>query len=313
MAIYNIQGVKKYDEDLEELLDQGLGVSTTILEGRENYDFCGLNFDGLKMNNVVLDGHYFDNCTFRDADLSGCTFKFGHFRDCDFTEAKLSGTQFLNCNMRHTNMSRISMQGGVINNCMMKSVNFWAAHLSHVDFSGSDLRKARFCESNCRHTVWTDTKFTSCDFRSTLLFKTVGIPRWMRGQKEAYDLMPPDHKCISWKLLGESYRGIYRPHMVYEVGKTYDATRGGESPIDATLNPGIALASLDWVLKEWMSTGAKPNWHLFMVEFNAGDVVSDSHTKFTVSKLTVLKEVDLTKYTEELGEEDIETMQVGKV
>ena len=55
--------------------------------------------------------------------------------------------------------------------------------------------------------------------------------------------MPPDYKCISWKLLGENpYRGIYRPHMKYEIGKTYDA---------ANKEP-IALAPLTWVLKEWM-------------------------------------------------------------
>ena len=76
----------------------------------------------------------------------------------------------------------------------------------------------------------------------------------------------------------------YIVHMKYEIGKTYDATRGGKSPIDATKNPGIALAPLTWVLKEWMAMGANPNWHLFMVEFNAGDVVSDSNSKFTVSK-----------------------------
>ena len=122
--------------------------------------------------------------------------------------------------------------------------------------------------------------------------------------------MPPDYKCISWKLLGANYRGIYRPHMVYVEGETYDATRDGKSPIDATKNPGIALAPLDWVLREWTANGANVNWKLFMVEFAAGDVVSDSHNKFTVSKMKILKEIDLQQFADMLNDGNIETLQV---
>jgi len=308
--IYNLEGVKIYDETLVELLEGGKGVDADILTGRDNPDFLNLDFDNLVMHDKVIKDVYFDNCSFRDADLSGCIFEFGHLRDADFTGAKLKGTQFINCNMRHANMSHVNMSGGVIKDCMMRSVNFYGARLQYVDFSGSDCRKSDFRDINGRGTVWTGARFTNCDWRSALLHKTTGIPRFMRSQKEAYDQMPPDYKCISWKLLGEGKRGIYRPHMVYEVGKIYDATRGGASPIDATKNPGIALAPLTWVLKEWMALGAKPNWHLFMVEFNAGDVVSDSNSKFTVTKLKVLKEVDLNKYINIIDDGNTETLQV---
>ena len=310
MAIYNIAGVKKYDEDLETLLDEGLGTSAEILVGRENYDFRGLCFDDIKLNDRVLNGHYFDECTFRGADLSGCIFTFGHLRECDFTGANLQGVQFLNCNMRHSIFSWANLQGAEIKECMMRSVNFRGANLTFVDFEGSDLRCSDFREANCRQSKWHGSRFVNCDWRATILDKTNGIPRWMKNQKEAYDLMPANHKCISWKLLGQSYRGIYRPHIVYEVGKTYDATRGGKSPIDATTNPGIALAPLSWCLQEWMTHGASARWHLMMVEFNAGDVVSDSIYKFTVSKLKVLEEIDLMKYVDDVGEGNIETLQV---
>tara|TARA_B100000900_G_scaffold215046_1_gene182133 strand:+ start:120 stop:1055 length:936 start_codon:yes stop_codon:yes gene_type:complete len=309
-VIYNLEGVKVYDETLEQLLDAGMGVDADILTGRDNPDFLNLNFDGIVMRDRVMDGIYLDHCSFRDADLSGCVFKFGHIRDTDFTGARLKGVQFINCNMRHANLSHVWMSGGRILDSMMRSVNFYSAKLQFVDFTGSDCRKADFREINGRGTIWTGARFTNCDFRSAQFHKTTGLPNWMNKQKEAYDNMPPDYKCISWKLLGENYRGIYRPHMKYEIGKTYDATRGGKSPIDATKNPGIALAPLTWVLKEWMAMGANPNWHLFMVEFNAGDVVSDSNSKFTVSKMKILKEIDLMKYVNQLDDGNIETLQV---
>ena len=56
--------------------------------------------------------------------------------------------------------------------------------------------------------------------------------------------------------------------------------------------------------------GANPNWHLFMVEFNAGDVISDSNSKFTVSKMKILREIDLMKYVNQLDDGNIETLQV---
>ena len=47
-----------------------------------------------------------------------------------------------------------------------------------------------------------------------------------------------------------------------------------------------------------------------MVEFNAGDVVSDSNSKFTVSKMKILREIDLMKYVNQLDDGNIETLQV---
>ena len=153
--IYNLEGVKVYDETLEQLLDAGMGVDADILTGRDNPDFLNLNFDGIVMRDRVMDGIYLDHCSFRDADLSGCVFKFGHIRDTDFTGARLKGVQFINCNMRHANLSHVWMSGGRILDSMMRSVNFYSAKLQFVDFTGSDPRKADFREINGRGTIWT--------------------------------------------------------------------------------------------------------------------------------------------------------------
>ena len=69
--IYNLEGVKVYDETLEQLQMVGMGVDADILTGRDNPDFLNLNFDGIVMRDRVMDGIYLDHCSFRDADLSG--------------------------------------------------------------------------------------------------------------------------------------------------------------------------------------------------------------------------------------------------
>ena len=54
-VIYNLEGVKVYDETLEQLLDAGMGVDADIPTCRDNPDFLNLNFDGIVMRDRVMD------------------------------------------------------------------------------------------------------------------------------------------------------------------------------------------------------------------------------------------------------------------
>lgn len=299
--LYSNQGIKKYDETLDELIEKGMGSSTKLEHGRENYDFENIDFSGQDISNKVFNKVYFDRCNFRGANLSGTIFKNGHMRDSDFSNAILEGAQIIDCNVRDSRFDNVRAKGMVMINCMAKHMSMINADLRAVDFTGTNMRKTNLRSANCWASKgWDTVRFNMVDWRSTMLSKT-DLPTWMWENVEQYKLMDADTPCISWKLTLSDGRGIYKPLIKYEVGETYEASRGGESPLDATTNPGIALANLTWVLKEWISLGANPNWKLFMVEFKAGDVVgSGSGEKWTVSKFKIIKEVSLEPYHKEI-------------
>ena len=77
--------------------------------------------------------------------------------------------------------------------------------------------------------------------------------------------------------------------------KTEADGRGGD------INSGIAVAPIDWVLKEWNMMGANPFWKLFLVSFKAGDVINaEGIAKFNLKKMKVEKEYPIAKFYEEL-------------
>ena len=80
---------------------------------------------------------------------------------------------------------------------------------------------------------------------------------------------------------------------------TSDANPAKRIPISKKFNSGIALAPPDWVLREWVLCGAYGDYQCFRRKFQAKDVIeNEGNTKFNVTKMEVVEEVDMSPFYE---------------
>ena len=75
---------------------------------------------------------------------------------------------------------------------------------------------------------------------------------------------------IMWEYCGmaRNEEGLKKAKGLIKELKTELDGRGGD------INSGIAVAPIDWVLKEWNMMGANPNWKLFLISFKLAIVLT---------------------------------------
>jgi hypothetical protein len=103
---------------------------------------------------------------FKDKDLSGLTFPDSQFigasfENCifdgsDLTEADLSHAKFINCSLKnvtlsvaaHTYFKNCMFEGSQLQNTNFYNVRFCNVNATHVDFTGSIMRRAQLVQCN---------------------------------------------------------------------------------------------------------------------------------------------------------------------
>ena len=286
------------------------------------------NFDGRDLSNQVFEmegwganewsnappdidkkGQDFDRCSFVGANLSGSTFKNLYLRGCDFTGANMVGVTMHNCNTRESRFVNAILRDAVLTDNNMVRCDFTGVEGNRVDFTDTDLRMSNFRNAKFPHADFTNCWLKGVAMRGTHL-EHAKIHDWMINYTYQYKIMEPDTICYAWKLTQQDGYGIYHPKIKYYVGLEADAeqqeTGFKELKTEAdgrggNMNTGIAVAPIDWVLKEWNMLGANPFWKLFLVSFKAGDVINaEGIAKFNVKKMKVEKEYPIAKFYEEM-------------
>lgn len=139
--------------------------STAILTSAGTGDlFESCEFIGLRPTpgeHLRLTGLRFEDCTFRDCDLSGATLGEAAFQDCTFEECKLSGLRWdevraLNfaCSWLRCNLSFSVFSGRDLMKCEFNGSNLREADLERtvcngLVFDGCDLTGAQWSEASC--------------------------------------------------------------------------------------------------------------------------------------------------------------------
>ena len=129
----------------------------------------------------------FIDCTFKDLDLSGVSFKNSKFIDCKFMNCNCSGTTFLNSTLRDTYFSESKLVGinwsiantvtglevkdcqldlSVFQDMDLSHSKFFESSLKEVDFSGSKLVKVQFNECDLSACVFTRSDLSQADLKS---------------------------------------------------------------------------------------------------------------------------------------------------
>ena len=284
------------------------------------------NFDGKDLSNQVFEmdglgntwvchpdidekGQDFDRCSFRGANLSGSTFKNLYMRGCDFTEANMVGVTMINCNLRESRFVAANIKNSILTDNMMVRCDFTEVEGKRCDFTDTDLRMSNFRNARFPHANFTNCWLKGIAMRGTRL-EHANIPEFFIDYCYQFKVMEPDTVCYAWKLTQQDGYGIYHPKIKYYEGMEADAEQqeGGFKSLKTEMdgrggdmNSGIAVAPIDWVLKEWNMMGANPLWKLFMISFKAGDVInSEGNAKFNLKKMKVVKEYPIKQFYDQM-------------
>jgi len=266
------------------------------------------SFDGLDMSGQTFeDTDDFDKCSFVGTNLSGCTFKNNYMRGCDFSNANMDNISMHNVNMRESCFVRATIRHGNMTECNINRSDFTDVDGRDMDFTGSDLRMCNFRNARFPHTDFTDCWLKGIAMRGTKL-ENSNLHEFLRDETFAYKLIPPDTICHAWKLANDQGSGIYHPKIKYYEGKVANAEEqdDGFKALDPegkgeSTNSGIAIAPIDWVLREWNMLGANPNWKLFRVSFKAGDLIkAEGNAKFNVKEMIVEKEYSIKQFYKQM-------------
>lgn len=286
MDVYNKQGRLLESEDIDSLI-------------ASKYDFTNCSLVGVTINNKTFKDMYFDSADFSGADISSCTFINCYFRGAKFVRTIMEGCTFYKVNFRESDLTQCFLAGTKFEKANLIGCKFGKANADKVEWHECDMRNTNFRSADISRGDFKDSRFKGMNTRNCNINRCTGFPQWMIGTVLQYRLTTDDDYVNSgYKLTNKDSGGIYHPVLEYKVGNTYTV-----EDIHPLTNPGLAIAPLDWILREWVMLGAQTSWKLFKVEFKTGDILgNDGAVKFNVREFKVVQEIPLKQFLDTLND-----------
>lgn len=310
MLITN-QGRVRYKEDLQTLLETLVRPESqhdrTPGDGKLKLD--NIDFRGADLSNMNFDGLLFDACNFTGANLTNTKFYKCGLRDAILQRVNADGASFINVNMREAVLKESYFIGANFEACNMLSVNLSDSNLNYATIIGNDMRKVNLRDCRIKHSIMDKNKIRGVNLRDVQFTWTGGVPRFFYDSKVNFEAADPEDWFYGYKLTAADGKGIYHPAIKYSVGKVFDAEYQDSDPekripISKKFNSGIALAPLDWILREWVLCGGYGDYQAFRCKFQAKDVIeNEGNTKFNVRKMEVVGEIDLAPFYAQISED----------
>ena len=265
-----------------------------------------LNFQGEVIythQGEALRGANLIGANLRDANLSGANLRDASLRDASLRGADLSGAD-LRCadlsgaSLRGANLIRADLSGADLSGANLIRANLIGAHLIGVNLIGANLRDASLIGAGLSSADLRRADLRCADLRCANLRDANLIGANLIGAK-GYDsrrtnplhfLSHQVHPLIAYKLVTEDYTGPFYTGVEYRVGTEVSVEEWDSDPAN-DCGPGINLATLDWVLREWRN-----GYRVLQVECYPAEgicVPDASDGKFRVKRCKVLKEMDL--------------------
>ena len=149
------------EHDEEEFSDLNLPREQLIDHVFENCVFKQCNLSGADLSRTR-----FISCKFIACDLSNVILKNGRIRDTTFSSCKLMGLQWVHlddvvnpefdeCNLQYCNFVGLKL----------KKTKFFKSNLRDIDFSQADLAESDFRESDLSNARFNETNLIKANFR----------------------------------------------------------------------------------------------------------------------------------------------------
>ncbi|WP_295767707.1 pentapeptide repeat-containing protein [uncultured Mucilaginibacter sp.] len=180
----------------------------------------GVTFEKLSYAGEIINGKEFQDCVFKQCDLSNGNFGNNKFIDCVFdgcnlsmlklSQATLSSTVFKNCKLLGINFHECSD--------FMFSVEFESCVLDYASFSGKKMLKTNFSKSsikevNFSQTNLTGSKFQHCDLDRAIFHRT-DLSSVDFTTAANFDIDPEVNTIKKASFTADSLIGLLRRHQI---------------------------------------------------------------------------------------------------
>jgi hypothetical protein len=241
-----------------------------VASGADLYraDLYRANLSGANLSGADLSG----------ANLSGANLSGANLSRADLYGANLSGADLSGANLSGANLSRANLSGA----------NLSGANLSGADLSGADLYRANLSGANLSGADLSGANLSGAD-----LYGAKNFNAWRTDDLRL--LLHQTGKIRAYKLVDADYRSPIQSNgkLTYKIGETVEAKKCDPDE-NQQCGAGVNIASLPWCCRYW-----RTGFHILLVEFTAKDIVAvpfATDGKFRVSKVKVVKELDLIEY-----------------
>ncbi|MCW3806224.1 pentapeptide repeat-containing protein [Plebeiibacterium marinum] len=127
-------------------------------------------FKNCDLSGSVLIGSVFEECEFINCNLSNVRITDVAFRDVSFVNCKLLGIQFSECNTFNISLSfkECILDFASFYRLKIKATSFINCRLSQVDFVEANLTKSSFVNCDLAGAVFERTNLQEVDFRTAV-------------------------------------------------------------------------------------------------------------------------------------------------
>ncbi len=153
---------------MKEIQGQQFEKVPTLEEAE--YENC--TFKQCDLSNQDLSGYKFIDCRFNNCNLSMTKLNKTTLQDVKFIECKLSGTKFETCNPFSLSFS---FEGCQLNHSSfyqltIPKTNFTNSVMIEADFTEANLGSANFSNCNLSGAIFDRTNLDKADFRTSVAF-----------------------------------------------------------------------------------------------------------------------------------------------
>jgi hypothetical protein len=236
----------------------------------------------------------------KSADLSGANLSGADLYRANLPGANLSRANLPGANLYRANLPGANLPGANLSRANLPGANLYradlpGADLSEADLSGADLSEADLYRANLYRANLSGANLSEANLYRANLSGAKGISKYLTTP--LYMLLDQTGLIRAYKLVTDKNTGPTYPGTIYAQGQKYEVANAccDESEQCA---PGISLATLDWVIKEW-----KPGFKILIAEFTTQEIAAipiSSDGKFRVHSCRIVGEKDL----KELGLEN---------
>jgi uncharacterized protein YjbI with pentapeptide repeats len=148
---------------MEEFYQEEFSLNSRSQLVKGVFEDC--TFKQLDLSNQDLAEFKFIDCFFEDCNLSNCKLRDTSFQECEFKNAKLLGLQFEDCKAFNFG---ISVVGSLLSHSTfykmdLKNCSFKDSDLEEVDFSEADLQGISLVNCDLKMVVFDQTNLQDCD------------------------------------------------------------------------------------------------------------------------------------------------------
>jgi fluoroquinolone resistance protein len=132
--------------------------------------FEKINYSGKEVKN-----REFEQCTFKDCDLSNSIFTHNRFTECVFIGCNLSMTKLGGSSLRDVTFKQCKLLGVNFSECedFLFSVRFESCILDYASFMKKKMTKTKFIDTSLKHVVFSNANLSNAVFDNSDLADAV--------------------------------------------------------------------------------------------------------------------------------------------